>query len=82
MSEKPLKLFSANPLSLFSTRLSGILKPSFISIAVGIFIERTSPNLFNKAMTINVHERHHQATIAVIILALLAIILGVMEGFS
>jgi hypothetical protein len=33
-------------------------------------------------MTINVHERYHQATIAVIILALLAIILGVMEGFS
>jgi hypothetical protein len=33
-------------------------------------------------MAVNVHERHHQATIAVIILALLAIILGLMEGFS
>jgi hypothetical protein len=33
-------------------------------------------------MAINVHERHNQATIAVIILALLAIILGVLEGFS
>jgi hypothetical protein len=33
-------------------------------------------------MLVNIHERHHQATIAIVIAALIAIMLGLMQAFG